>query len=746
MEEVKRNDLIFFRNDILKDIKNLEIKINERISLLTEQLQNSNLIFSQKFEYYQEKFDEVLKNVDTSEFQNKIKEKIEKYGKKIEETIINNNMKIQKIEKDLANSCYKYDKIFLKNMSSPGLIGDGCPYPTMKSFFMYLDKKLKELMKNSDKTFSDFNSLKIYLEKAIESFVVQIEKKEDLLDKNNEEKLKEYEKKINEKKKYLEDRFEHIRVENSKYIYNIIKNQEIINEKLKLEIKKYSLINEALIQYYNKQNKSLNNNKTVRNYNYLIKPNYTKDTEKKNVLSLNEVLPALKKIEENFNFNDILYKNEEKNDLDEFKKSQKSLSINNILKTNKSSFLRRSIGNFSFKSNKNYPNLSLYKEDNFKTLYPLKIASLNKKIESKSKIKSEEKQIKTGENNNSKLNIVDINNEKSEVKMLRKIPENNLVPLTIRKSIFKEEISVNNETEFKNELKIAINNGNEKDKIDKKEKHKGDKENKNDNKNNDIIKRNFLNANTINVINEENSDIKKKEESLSSNKDKNEKKVFIKEYKIKEKKKNDININYVRYYHTANSSINTISHSRKYESNNRNIDISIEQKINKIYKFIDKNNEEVNKKFDIIKRQLNYLLKEIIKIIKDGNKLKNNIIMKTNSNSNFDHNINFNNLYISGNSIIPMKAKLSSKSLKKSEKSNSFNNSEYKNIKKTKVRVINIVHNGIKTNNNNINNNINKENNDNKSSNNVDEDNEIDNYCFVLNQIEPYLIKKFQDH
>ena len=120
--------------------------------------------------------------------------------------------------------------------------------------------------------------------------------------------------------------------------------------------------------------------------------------------------------------------------------------------------------------------------------------------------------------------------------------------------------------------------------------------------------------------------------------------------------------------------------------------------------------------------------------------------MKTNSNSNFDHNINFNNLYISGNSIIPMKAKLSSKSLKKSEKSNSFNNSEYKNIKKTKVRVINIVHNGIKTNNNNINNNINKENNDNKSSNNVDEDNEIDNYCFVLNQIEPYLIKKFQDH
>ena len=153
MEEVKRNDLIFFRNDILQDIKNLEININEKISTLTTNLQNFNLLNDQKYEYYKDKYNEILSKADTSEFQSKIKEKMEKFGKKFEELTINNNVKIQKMEKDLADSCYKYDKIYLKNMSSPGLIGDGCPYPTMKSFFVYVDKKIKEMIRLSNKTF-----------------------------------------------------------------------------------------------------------------------------------------------------------------------------------------------------------------------------------------------------------------------------------------------------------------------------------------------------------------------------------------------------------------------------------------------------------------------------------------------------------------------------------------------------------------------------------------------------------------
>ena len=154
-------------------------------------------------------------------------------------------------------------------------------------------------MKSSDKTFADFNSLKTYLDKAIEAFDKHIEIKGEEIDKNTDEKLIQFEKKIDEKKKYLEDRFEHIRVDNSKYIYNIIKNQEIINEKLKLELKKYSVINETLIKHYNDQSKTLSNsNKIQSHYSYLFSKS-SKKSQKKNTINLNNLLPMLKKIEEN---------------------------------------------------------------------------------------------------------------------------------------------------------------------------------------------------------------------------------------------------------------------------------------------------------------------------------------------------------------------------------------------------------------------------------------------------------------
>ena len=97
MEEVKRNDLIFFRNDILQDIKKLETVINEKIIDLTKKFENTNLINEQKFIITNEKYNEILKKTDTSEFQQKIIDKLEKQGKKIEDSIINNNIKIQKI-------------------------------------------------------------------------------------------------------------------------------------------------------------------------------------------------------------------------------------------------------------------------------------------------------------------------------------------------------------------------------------------------------------------------------------------------------------------------------------------------------------------------------------------------------------------------------------------------------------------------------------------------------------------------
>ena len=722
MEKIKRTDLVFFKNDILQDIKKVEIIINDKISLLANQLENFNSLNNQKYEYYKDKYNEILEKSDTSEFQTKMKEKIEKFGKKMEDSIISNNIKIQKMEKELADSCHKYDTIYLKNMSSSGLIGDGCPYPTMKSFFVYVDKKIKELLKLSDKTFADFNSLKTYLDKAIEAFDKHIELKGEEFDKNTDEKLIQFEKKIDEKKKYLEDRFEQIRVDNGKYVYNIIKNQETINEKLKLELKKYSVINEALIKHYNEQSKaSSNTNKIQSHYSYLFSKS-SKKIKKKNNTNLNDLLPKLKKIEENFNIKDAFHKNEDLKDLklkiednNNFEiKNQKKISTNKeFIKSNKSFLRRGTLNNFNFHSNLFYHNFNLYRDrednnnHNIRTVYTLK-EDINNQIK-KNNYKTEEKQKEIEEDSYSKLKL-NTNNEhntsKSEKIIFgKKSEKNNIYRVESRKNIL---IPENNKIEIiLNKDRNANNNFNKK--IYSEEK---------------FIK-SIINNYKIKERNESKNNLTKKNEKKNEKeekekKEKKEKEISDKVYEIKEEtenEKNDININN-----------NTISYYVKDENKkkvinmNKGIEIKLDKKINRVYKFIEQNNDEINKKYDSLSKQIFYLYKEINKLTKDNFKLKNKIVLPTyTSNNSTVDNINLNNLYISNNSIVPIKSsKKIFNSFRYSENSNSFNSSDNKNIKIINNRVINYA----KT---------------------INDDNDKDNYCFLINKIEPYLIKKFQN-
>ena len=698
MDEVKRNDLIFFRNEILEDIKKVESKINDKIAELSKQFENFSLINEQKNEYYKKKFDDVVLNVDTREFQKKINDKMEKYGQKINEAIINNNVKIQKIEKDLSNACYKYDKIYLKNMSSPGLIGDGCPYPTMKSFFIFLDKKIKELVSTKDKAFSDFKTLKEYIELTLENFEKQMEKNAENIDNNITEKLNGHDKLTKERIKVIEDRFESIRLENSKYMHNIIKNQEIINEKLKLEVKRYTLINDSLIKFYNSQNKLLNNSKESK---YRFSP-IKKKKESRKTLTINEILPALKQIEENYNLNLNLYKNDNDDSDKEIKdsnnaetKPQRKDSFNHsitIKKGNKSLFLRKktyygsdlkellnpngnnmlnrdSAANFSSKNIK----------QNFSKIFDNNRIS-EKKLENEKELNDSIKVLNP-------LKTITIGKEEIEKKLSLDISNSNYINIQskMRKSKKEEE-----KKQSKIKLIISSPSKNPINKMENKEKIQTI------NKKNETKGISFSNK-TIEAYTQKSS---KKEiyntKSYSTEKESIEKNREESKEENNKKYKEDIEKN-------LNNAMKDV---------NKNIDVKMDEKINTINKTILKYNKQTNDRIDFLIKQISILFFEINKVTKEKKNIKNiltkNLIIKSNNNSIPQHTTNFNNIYISGDEIMPFKT------FEQTFRNNNKSNSVKKNLKMNS-RVLNTT-----------------QNND-------------DNFSILLNKIEPYLIKKFKN-
>ena len=270
MEEkpITRSDFIFFRNELLKDIKNLEVRINEKLSTFSKTFENETIVYDEKLNFCKGKIDKISEILDSKNITNKIDEKLENFNKRIEETITTNNTKIQTMEKDIANACFKYDKIFLNYISSPGLIGDGCPFPTMRNFLEFSHKKIKEILSNKEKSANEIRKLSDYIESSIEKFKITINNMKVELSKNIEKIYDSHSKKCDEKINYFDSKIDSLRLENGGYNFGLLKKTEELNEKLQTFFK----MNNNIIEIVNKNRNEFNNiKKKFNSFNQLIK-------------------------------------------------------------------------------------------------------------------------------------------------------------------------------------------------------------------------------------------------------------------------------------------------------------------------------------------------------------------------------------------------------------------------------------------------------------------------------------------
>ena len=248
MKEITRNDFNLFQNEILGLIKKSDTKSTEKIMGFIGDIQKSELISEQKFENFKYEVEQVIKNLETNDSIMKLHNRINDLNKKIEELKTVNNTKISNFERDLSNACYKYDRIFLNNISSPGLIGDGCPYPTMRAFLEYTDNKIKDFMSSKDKFGIDFKKYHEWVQASLDKFREELDKYKEENEKKLEKEIKQYDKRSMEKMNIVEDKLSFIRVENGRYNFNLNKKSEELEEKLQ----NFYYMNDNLIKIYNK--------------------------------------------------------------------------------------------------------------------------------------------------------------------------------------------------------------------------------------------------------------------------------------------------------------------------------------------------------------------------------------------------------------------------------------------------------------------------------------------------------------
>ena len=233
MAEVKKTDFIYFQNEFLQDLKKLDIKFTEKISQIISAIQNNKLITEQKFEIYNDKISTLLNTIESNTEYKKLKVEIENVKKKISQESLTNSNKIFHIERDLSDACFKYDKLFSSIIGGTGIIGKGCKYSNVKSFYELTDKNIAELQRFKDKNNIDLEKYKNKLESLIGQFKLQIDNTQNKYFSFCNEKIMETKNKIDEQFNFIDEKINNMRLDNGKYSFDLIKNTEELSSKIK---------------------------------------------------------------------------------------------------------------------------------------------------------------------------------------------------------------------------------------------------------------------------------------------------------------------------------------------------------------------------------------------------------------------------------------------------------------------------------------------------------------------------------
>ena len=522
MNEPIKNDLIYFRNEILKDMKEMETKLNDKIVNLYSLINKINSKSDEKLSAINIKI-KTLQDNDPSIIETKINSVIERNNNNLEQKISDLSTKIFILQKDLTNACYKYDKIVIDNLKVTGLIGDGCPYMNLKYFIEFLNKKITELITTKEKLVIEIKTFKNKINDMNNQIKTEIENQKIFINEITSNRINESNKKCLERSNKLEERIDNLRLENYNFSNDLIKKTEELKiqwdklENIKEEI--YDKLNEEKISFkkytdnlsksFNSQKKEFTNIKNKFNDKSNIfkqlpyrrnSINITnigtrlgdKDISKisnkkslskkyffnKDELSLinkdeihilkedkiNENINEIDKEENVNNIKEILSENSEKkqniieNEKENEKENELNVEINNINKNNR-------------KNNKMNDN-NLNDNENKNIYTRITIKSLNKKSKDEEKINDEIYIIK--EKNDI---IKENNNQKEELKQFQKTLNKNIFlnlkgNKSLQKFIFNNSLEKKHSKKNSNISQINFWNNNIKKKILKLENEK----------------------------------------------------------------------------------------------------------------------------------------------------------------------------------------------------------------------------------------------------------------------------------
>ena len=122
MNNVSRNDFLFFQNEVFQDMKNLEKNINEKINNMITNMNSYKDTSDMNYKIFTEKISEMMGIIDSTDEKATINTRLSSFQNQMDDILFLTKSRLNSFESQINDISFKYDKIFLDNLTVPCIV------------------------------------------------------------------------------------------------------------------------------------------------------------------------------------------------------------------------------------------------------------------------------------------------------------------------------------------------------------------------------------------------------------------------------------------------------------------------------------------------------------------------------------------------------------------------------------------------------------------------------------------------
>ena len=228
----KKNDIMHFKEETLRDFKEVQKKVNDKYDNLDLELRERLDAYERRITTYENKIIELSNLINTDKT---IREKVDQlmeFKEKTDDHMLTEKIRLDNFRNDLKSNVERIDKVLTDSVIYPGIIGGISKYKTFHDLIDYLLTQTSQTLTFREKSILDFKDYKKKLENIITSFNTQINTLLNTTSEFTKTCVKEAEERMQSIYNVYDDRLQDARIENANYAIGLEKATEVLKKEL----------------------------------------------------------------------------------------------------------------------------------------------------------------------------------------------------------------------------------------------------------------------------------------------------------------------------------------------------------------------------------------------------------------------------------------------------------------------------------------------------------------------------------